>query len=160
MSSSAAPTPGFQSAYSAQRVDTLIKAIENGHTREAASAAAGISSRTLRRWIVERPELRERVEIAEGNAEAKYVGLLNKAAMGGDVKAIMFWLERRRPYSYGRVDRVDMIVRLEQANQARERLKSMGIDNVSIEELMTEYDQETQKTVRALPARGQTSQAQ
>lgn len=80
--------------------------LRNGVTQEAAALASGISTTTYFRWLAdaEKPkaaaalqEFRDAVDEARGEAEASYALVIRRAAIGGDVRAAMWWLDRARP---------------------------------------------------------------
>jgi hypothetical protein len=83
------------------RIETLLVALRAGNTREAAAAHAEIDRTTLYRWLVGNPGLRVRVEKAEADAEVRFAAQVAHAA-SDDWKAARWWLETRRPRSYGR----------------------------------------------------------
>jgi hypothetical protein len=83
------------------RIEALLVALRAGNTREAAAAHAEIDRTTLYRWLDRTSGLRVRVEKAEADAEVRFTAQVARAA-GNDWKAAVFWLERRRPQSYGR----------------------------------------------------------
>ena len=83
------------------RIEALLVALRAGNTREAAAAHAEIDRTTLYRWLTNDSRLRARVEKAEADAEVRFTAQVAHAA-GDDWKAATWWLERRRPASYGR----------------------------------------------------------
>ena len=84
------------------RIETLLVALRTGCTREAACDHAGIVRTTLYRWVESKPGLRARVEKAEADAEVRFTAQVARAAGDDDWRAAAWWLERRRPKSYGR----------------------------------------------------------
>lgn len=58
---------------------TVLLALANGLSRAAAASRAGITDRTLRRWVADEPEFSEAVEIAMGAGRAMYEELLQAA---------------------------------------------------------------------------------
>lgn len=81
----------------------LLRALKLGLTRTAAASVAGISGRTLRRWVErgekgEEPfaDLLEAVEVAEGRAQGRITLGLIKAS-DDDPKIAQWLLERRWP---------------------------------------------------------------
>jgi hypothetical protein len=83
------------------RIETLLVALRVGNTREAASGHAGIDRTTLYRWLERDPALRARIEKAEADAEVRFEAQVAQGA-GDDWRAAAWWLEHRRPASYGR----------------------------------------------------------
>jgi hypothetical protein len=69
---------GKRSPWDRQRTLVLL-ALATGHSRAAASAKAGISDRTLRRWVAEDESFSEAVEVAMGEGRAVYEQLLREA---------------------------------------------------------------------------------
>lgn len=92
--------------------ERILAALRIGCTRSAAAAAAGISMDLLSKWVVgDNPAFagfRERVEIAEGEAETLFTRVLTKAATShheGEWKAAAMWLERRRSRDWARTEK-------------------------------------------------------
>jgi hypothetical protein len=83
------------------RIEALLVALRAGNTREAAAGHAEIDRTTLYRWLERDPTLRTRVEKAEADAEVRFEAQVAQAA-GDDWHAAAWWLDRRRPASYGR----------------------------------------------------------
>lgn len=73
---------GRPSKKNRDRIEKILKAIEDGCTRKAAANSCGIAYNTLREWEKEFPEFSEALELAEGVAEAKHIAVLQQAAMG------------------------------------------------------------------------------
>jgi len=88
------------------RIETLLVALRTGCTREAACDHAGIVRTTLYRWVESKPGLRARVEKAEADAEVRFTAQVARAAGDDDWRAAAWWLERRRPKSYGRAQAI------------------------------------------------------
>jgi hypothetical protein len=84
------------------RIEALLAALRAGNTREASAGHAGIDRTTLYRWVERDPGLRARVEKAEADAEVRFEAQVARAAADDDWRAAAWWLERRRPKSYGR----------------------------------------------------------
>ena len=87
------------------RIEALLVALRAGNTREAAAGHAGIDRTTLYRWLERDPALRTRVEKAEADAEVRFEAQVAQGA-GDDWRAAAWWLERRRPKSYGRAQAI------------------------------------------------------
>jgi transposase len=77
------------------RKAVILAALEQGHTRVAAAALAGIHKTTLYDWVAVDPALAEAMDLAEAKAEAGVAQALMMAA-GRDWKAAITWLEHRR----------------------------------------------------------------
>jgi len=84
------------------RIEALLAALRVGNTRDASAGHAGIVRTTLYRWLERDPALRTRVEKAEADAEVRFTAQVARAAGDDDWRAAAWWLERRRPKSYGR----------------------------------------------------------
>ena len=83
------------------RIEALLVALRAGNTREAAAGHTGIDRTTLYRWLERDPSLRTRVEKAEADAEVRFEAQVAQGA-SDDWHAAAWWLDRRRPRSYGR----------------------------------------------------------
>lgn len=81
-----------------------MDAFEQGCTRRAACAWAGISDDTLRRWEIDDATVADDITRAENIAEAHMTMVLTKAAKGVESdswRAAESWLKRRRKPDYG-----------------------------------------------------------
>ena len=92
---------GRRSKVTEGRIEALVIALGTGCTREAAARHAGIDRTTLYRWVERDQALRTRVEKAEADAEVRFEAQVAQGA-GEDWRAAAWWLEHRRPASYGR----------------------------------------------------------
>lgn len=110
------------------KVQDLLKALRYGNYMDAACAAAGVGVTTVYRWINEgqdeaqriaageQPnphkatyvEILEGIEKARGEAEARNVAVIQKAAQDGTWQASAWWLERSRPQKWGRFTRTEV----------------------------------------------------
>jgi len=124
---------GRPTKFTPERTDRLLDALRGGNTRRASCLLAGIGVQTLDDWQHRFPYFREAIEKAEAEAEVAHVANIVRAAQDGVWTASAWWLERRRPDDYGRVDRVELTLR-----QTAERLGAeLGI---SPEELIAEAE--------------------
>lgn len=94
-----------------QTVKKILDALTAGNTRKAAAQYAGIDQDTLCRWLRRYADFADAVLQAEAAAEVGHVANIAAAANDGDVRASIFWLERRRYQDWGRVDRIELEVR-------------------------------------------------
>jgi transcriptional regulator with XRE-family HTH domain len=101
-----------------QTVVEAERLAKSGMTREHTARALGIAPSTYSRWLeigenaedeekLER-KLYDRVLKAEGEAIARNVALVQKAAQDGNWQAAAWWLERRYPNDYARKERLDI----------------------------------------------------
>ena len=93
----------------------LIQAIATGNTRRTAAAYAGVSITTLEEWLARGKgtapraqtkiyaDFADAVEKAEADAVATSVALIRQASQR-NWTAAAWWLERRYPQEWGRVD--------------------------------------------------------
>jgi hypothetical protein len=88
--------------------ETIVEYLRAGNFIETASAAAGVSVRTVRNWLrlgadvdSEYATFRREALAAIAEAEHTAVAFLRAAAEGGDTKAATWWLERRHPARWG-----------------------------------------------------------
>ncbi|WP_422929187.1 hypothetical protein [Singulisphaera sp. PoT] len=92
------------------RRQAVVEALRLGSTLEEAAAKAGVSSRTLRRWRADDPELEQLVEEAMSRADdmVEAVTLRNCLDPDPSHNALrMFWLKSRRPEVYRDAARSD-----------------------------------------------------
>jgi transposase len=104
-----------------ERLEAFLNGLRLGMTRRAASSAVGIGKSTLYRMLEEDADgtLRDALEKAEGEAEARYTALVAKAAEGGKSwQAAAWWLERRRHDDFALRQKVDMTVDLRKVAEA------------------------------------------
>ena len=110
--------------------ENVCKALKAGNTRHAAAAFGGISPRTFNYWMARARKAEEKLEAgvelaedeekfvdfsdavheAEGLAECQAVAIVNKHARentAGQWTASAWWLERKKPDSWGRRERRD-----------------------------------------------------
>jgi hypothetical protein len=90
--------------YEPTRVKRITDALTAGNTRRAASAYGGVSEDTFTRWLTRYPAFAEAVQEAEARAEVNHVANIARAAQNGTWTASAWWLERRRPTTWGRED--------------------------------------------------------
>lgn len=86
---------------------TMLDVIRMGTPRTLAGPAAGITSQTFFRWLRMSPHLRRAVEEAEAESIYRRIKRIEDAALAGDPKADMWFLERSpvsRAYFGNRVD--------------------------------------------------------
>lgn len=112
------------------RVKNIVELIRAGNYSETAAQAAGISPATFYNWMNEGREARnkknklnarekscleflEAVEKARGEAEARAVAIVTRAAMDGTWQAAAWYLERTQPDRYGRRQRVEVDAKVE-----------------------------------------------
>lgn len=86
-------------------IESVLGYIAAGVPDEHAAAAAGIHRSTWWRWKKRDPGLQQRVEVAQSKAVAMKVAQISKAANDGNWTAAAWFLERRYPKEFGRVDR-------------------------------------------------------
>lgn len=85
----------------------MLDVIRMGTPRTLAGPAAGITSQTFFRWLRMSPHLRRAVEEAEAESIYRRIKRIEDAALAGDPKADMWFLERSpvsRAYFGNRVD--------------------------------------------------------
>lgn len=86
--------------------NAIVEALKMGNTRTASWQYAGVSHQTFYRWLHENVKFCEAVTRAEATAEVGHVGVLAQAAIGGDWRASLEWLRRRRRVEWG--DSIDI----------------------------------------------------
>jgi hypothetical protein len=111
-----------------------LEALRHGNTRRAAAAMAGVTERTLYRWIEADVTFSQAVERAEGEAEAMYLAAVEKA-VPDSWQAAAWWLERRKHTDYSRRDKVDMSVDVK-----REAERIAAANGLDVSEVLAEAD--------------------
>lgn len=84
----------------------IVDALKMGNTRTASWQYAGVSHQTFYNWMRDNLKFLEAVTRAEATAEVGHVGVLAHAAIGGDWRASLEWLKRRRRVEWG--DSIDI----------------------------------------------------
>jgi len=93
---------------SPEREQTILGALRLGNTRRNAAAYAEIDPVTFWRWCEQDAAFRNDVEKAESDAEARFLGVIAKAAHDGTWTAAAWWLERRRHEDYRKREGVEI----------------------------------------------------
>lgn len=102
-----------------ERRKVILSALAQGNTRTATCAVAGITLETLACWARSDPEFS--VALRESEAKAELAALKTiKNAMPMSWQAAAWWLERRRPDEWGKVDRVEIVLREQAERLAKE----------------------------------------
>jgi len=85
-----------------RRDEKLLEALRAGNTHRVAAAYAGYSESTLYHYMSIDPDFHEKVALAECEAEALALSVVQQAASRGVWQAAAWFLERRRPKDYGK----------------------------------------------------------
>ena len=88
--------PNESPRFTPENVTTIIHYLEQGASRKAAAAAAGIHVDTLKRWIVRDEEFKCAIDIAEAAGPARQASRINQAGERGDWRADA-WLLKHSP---------------------------------------------------------------
>jgi len=104
----------------------LLEALRVGSTFRLAAAYAGIDHATLYRWLEKDATLATRIKEAEGAAVVGWLAKIEKAASDGNWQAAAWKLERRYPEDFGRRERLD--VRIDIEERVRDMARSLGLD--------------------------------
>jgi hypothetical protein len=86
----------------------LLQLLQAGATKRDASQACGINEDTLYRHLKKSADFAERLTKAQAEAACANVLVVRKAAQAGTWQAAAWWLERRRPEDWGRIDRLEL----------------------------------------------------
>ncbi len=121
-------TPPQGMAVATGRVLVVLNALEAGASRKGACAAAELTEQWLWKWMKRSTAFKEQVERAEAKAETNYLARIVAEVKNpkGQWTAAAWALERLMPERYGRRERVDIRVSLEQV--AGEIAKARGLD--------------------------------
>ena len=147
-----APADAASARWDGRRVDTpenrlrLLAALKAGNTRRASCAYARMTVMPLWRIMKADPEFAAAVEQAESEAEVRHVLNIVKAAESGNWTASAWWLERRRPDDWGRVDRLQIM------STVRQLALAHGLSEEETEQAVQEADRML-KEIRALNKR-------
>ena len=88
--------------YSAARAEAICAHLRSGATRTASVAAVRVSYDAFRRWQKSNAEFASAVMQAEAECSIMMTKVIWDAAMSGEWRASLWWLERRRPQEWGR----------------------------------------------------------
>ena len=109
------------------KIEEFLALVSEGVTTKAAAGSVGISRATIQSWRAQgnairdsgkkRLTKRERSYLdfldsiveAEDKAEAKFTLYVTRAAAGGDLRAAMYWLSRRRPKDWTEQQRHELV---------------------------------------------------
>jgi hypothetical protein len=108
-------TPGIQ--------ELILRALRAGNTETNAAAYAGVAYDTYRVCKRRDQEFSAAIEKAQADAEAEAVAHVRNV-MPTTWQAAAWWLERRRPQDYGRVDRLELALR----GEAEELADALGLE--------------------------------
>ena len=81
--------------------EEIVSALKMGNTRQASFGYVGVAKSSFYRWIDDNGTFRDAVTRAEASAEVSHVGILAQAAAGGDWRASLEWLKRRKRDEWG-----------------------------------------------------------
>lgn len=87
----------------------VVEALTAGASRRAAAEYAGLDEGTLGRWMRRYAGFAGAVRTAESRVEVRAALVIRQAFEGGDWRAAVAWLERRRPDDWAKTDRVEII---------------------------------------------------
>jgi transposase len=146
-------TKGRPCKLTEELAEKICHYISQGNYFDTSCKLVGIDYSTFRAWILKGEEdgrgkfhdFSESIKRAEAEAEAKRVEMILKAgSLGGDWKANAWYLERKYPERWGRVDRLEAHVKNENTNKQEYHI-----------EQMIQQDPETIELVRQLWRRQQ-----
>ncbi len=83
--------------YTAEAHQRIVKAIRDGATQRAAARRVGVTPESLSIWKRKHPGFAEAVERAHAQAQVFAETSLYKLATKGNVRALVAWLQARRP---------------------------------------------------------------
>lgn len=86
---------GRPTKYTQGLAEAICKDIAQGNPRRVAALTNGIAESTFYEWCEHIPEFSEAVKRAEASAEKMVVTSLRVQMLGGDTKAIIFYLTHR-----------------------------------------------------------------
>ena len=107
-------TPGAQ--------ENILRALRAGNTETAAVAFAQVGYETYRRFKTRNGDFRAAIEKAQADAQVQMVTRVVQAA-AETWTAAAWWLERRHPADWGRVDRLELTLK----QQAAEIAAALGL---------------------------------
>ena len=71
----------------------MVQDVAGGLTINQARIGAGVGAKVLANWIEERPALDHELKSAREHARLRQLGVIDKAAQGGDWQASVAWLK-------------------------------------------------------------------
>src|SRR5215218_9410207 len=108
--------------YTPEREKRIIDALSGGVSRKAAAEYAGIDQDTLTSWMKRYSDFSAAVIRAESSCEVSAIVSLRQAWMGGDWRAGLEWLKRRRHQEWGDIQRLEIVA------SVREMARAAGKD--------------------------------
>lgn len=120
---------GRPTKYNPERVKTICDSLAEGLPRWVASTRAGIDIDTLDRWVHRYAEFAAALKVAEAEAVARNVAIIQRAAITS-WQAAAWWLERRYSEEFSR--RLEITYQRSQVlDEARQLARRHGIDEGS-----------------------------
>ena len=89
--------PSKYETHVAPRLEEIKDWVRNGATDKVISERLGISEDSFYEYKKEFSEFSESLKKNKEICDAEVEGALHKAALGGNITAIIFWLKNRRP---------------------------------------------------------------
>jgi CRP-like cAMP-binding protein len=89
-----------KSKYNKQIAQIIVDAIAEGANKKDAAIAAGICEDTLYEWLNTKPEFSELLAKTESDKVKQAESKLWEQVQKGNIKAIMFYLQCKRPENY------------------------------------------------------------
>lgn len=133
----------------AEAIAKITTALAAGHSRDIAAAAAHISKATFQEWVNEDENFAQAVFEAEMEAKRFHLANVHRAAAAGMWTPSAWFLERKYPHEFGKIDRIQAQHIIE-IHDLRTQLAQEGIE-LSDEELLA-LDKSVNGSQPALPA--------
>lgn len=122
--------PGQPSKFTPERMDRFLFAIEKGSAYQLACKYAGISYKTMRKWVLRGEEEQDQEAVnflirfheAEGAAVLKWLDVIEQAASIGEWQAAAWKLERRYHQYYSK--RAEIIQLSEEIQYLKDKHKT------------------------------------
>lgn len=89
--------PSKYETHVAPRLEEIKDWVRNGATDKEVAKRLGISEDSFYKYKKEFPEFSESLKESKEICDAEVESALHKAAVGGNITAIIFWLKNRRP---------------------------------------------------------------
>jgi transposase len=109
------------SKYTPEMEKKIVEALTAGVSRKTAAEYAGIDEKTVINWMKRYSSFSSAVIAAETKVEVSATISLRQAWAGGDWRAALAWLERRRHEDWGRKDRLEIIQSVRELARANGR---------------------------------------
>lgn len=127
---------GAKTLYTDEMHKQIVDALETGVKIEDACALVGINKTTYFRWVEKYANFATDTACARVQGRIGAAAVVRRAALGGDVSAAEWYLERTDPQTWGRTTKVILDVPPETQKRLQAWAQQSGVDLAAVFEAM------------------------